>query len=180
MSDLDKIIESLAEQQEEPAEGHFERFSGRLGKQRRKTRFYTAVIRVAAVLVFTFLSASLFFWLSDRREDHQISSVQADEIREAGIYYTGRINSEMNDLEKMRKEGIGSEREVLEIRKELSQMDRQFQNLEQDYQSNPNDERVRNAVIEYYQAKLEILNTIKSDWENAGQLKINYHENNKS
>jgi hypothetical protein len=180
MSKLDEIIARLAEQEEEPAAGHFERFSAKLMKQRKKIRLYSSVLKVAAVFVLLVLSANLFFYLKDQKAENRLSLSQSDEIREAEIYYSNLINSGMGDLEIMAKEGIGSEKEVLEVRKELSEMDSQYRNLEKDYRSNPGDERVRSAVIEYYQAKLEILNTVKSGWENAGQLKNRYNENIKS
>ena len=180
MNRTDKIINSLTEHEDEPLEGHFERFEERLRNRNRKIHVYSQILKIAAVFVFILLSASLLFLLKDQKADSGLVSVQNEELREAGIYYTNRINAELGDIEKMAKKGIGSENEVFRIKKELSEMDHQFQNLRQDYLSNPNDERIQSAMIEYYQAKLDILNTIKSDWENARQLKIKYNENLKS
>ena len=56
-------------------------------------------------------------------------------------------------------------------------MDSLFVNLQQEYKANPNDERIINAMIEYYQTKLEIVNTIKTDLENVKILKNKKHEN---
>jgi len=181
MNDLDKILnERFAESEEEPIAGHFERFSEKLIQKERKRRLNTLILKVAASIVFIVLSSGLLLYLKVQRTEIQYLSSQNNEIKEAGIYYTNLINSEISDIEKMAKEGIGSEKEVLEVKKEFSEMDSLFHNLEEDYQSNPNDERVVNAVIEYYRAKLEIVNTIKSDLENSKQLKIKYHENTKS
>jgi hypothetical protein len=180
MSKTDEIIEKLAEYGEEPLSGHFERFEEKLSNRNRKVHFFSPVLKVAAVFVFAIFSASLLFYLKDQRVENRLSSVQSEELREAGIYYTNLINSELVDIEKMAKQGFGPENEVLRVKKELSEMDYQYQNIEKDYRSNPDDERVRSAIIEYYKAKLDILNTIKSDWENARQLKIRYNENLKS
>jgi hypothetical protein len=77
----------------------------------------------------------------------------------------------------MAGEGIGSKQEIVQIRQELSEMDSLFVNLKQEYQTNPNDERIINAMIEYYQTKLEIVNTIKTDLEKVKQLKNKGDEN---
>ena len=180
MNELDKILnERFAESEEEPLEGHFERFSVKLMKLERQGHSNPIILKIAASVFFIMLSSGILIYLKVQSVK-QLSSLQNNEIREAGVYYTNLINNNISDIEQMSKEGIGSEKEVMEFKKELAEMDGQFQNLEQDYHSNPNDERVMNAVIEYYQAKLEIVNTIKSDLENAKQLKFKYHENPKS
>jgi len=181
MSNLNKILpECFGELEDEPSEGHFERFSEKLLKQERKGRINVSFLKIAAVFVFVLLSASLYIYLKIQITNDQELAMQKNEMKEAGLYYNKQITSDVNDIEKMAKEGIGSEKEVLQVKKELSEMDILFQNLKQDYQSNPNDERILNAMIEYYQAKLDIVNTIKSDMEDVKQQKIKYHENDKS
>jgi hypothetical protein len=181
MNELDKIlIDRLVELEEEPSAGHFQRFSERLNKRERIGRLNLSFLRVAAVVVFFMLSANLLVYLKVHRTEVQLSSTQKKEMKEAGYYYTSLINNDISEIEKMAKEGIGSEKEVLQVKKELSEMDSLFLNLKKDYESNPTDERILNAMIEYYQAKLDIVNTIKSDLENVKQQKVNYHENLKS
>jgi len=77
----------------------------------------------------------------------------------------------------MAGEGIGSQKELVQIKHELSEMDSLFVNLQAEYKANPNDERIINAMIEYYQTKLDIVNTIKTDLENVKNLKNKKHEN---
>jgi hypothetical protein len=180
MSRTDEIIKQLAEHGEEPLTGHFDRFEKKLRNRNRKIRAYSQVLKIAAVLVLVMLSASLFFWLKDQISDNGLAIAQNEELKEAGIYYSTLINNDLGEIEKMAQEGIVSENEIWKIKKELSEMDSQYLSMKQDYKSNPNDERVQSAMIEYYQAKFDIVNTIKSDWENARQLKIRYNENLKS
>lgn len=180
MSKTDDILSKLDEYDEEPLEGHFDRFEERLRIRRRKNLIYSSVIKIVAVFVLIVLSASLFFWLKDQKTESGLELAQNKELREAGIYYTNLINSDLGDIEKMAQEGIGSENELIKVKKELTEMDYQYQNIESDYRSNPDDERVQSAIIEYYQAKLDIINTIKSDWEESRQLKIKYYESLKS
>ena len=100
-------------------------------------------------------------------------------MNEASFYYTSKINTGIRELETMAKDGIGSAIEIVQIKHELSEMDSLFLNLQQEYKANPNDERIINAMIEYYQTKLDIVNTIKTDLENVKQQKRKYNESTK-
>ena len=85
----------------------------------------------------------------------------------------------MSQLKQLADRGIGSEAELTQVRKEMDEMDKLHQDLQKEYSENPNDERVINAMIEYYQTKLNIINTIQTDLENAKTIKNKSHENTK-
>jgi len=178
MIELDKTLERIAETEEEPSAGHFERFQEKLRRKRIKNHF-TVFLKVAASLVIILLSANLYLYIKLERPEDQSLSTQKNEINEAGDYYTLQINAEMNQVEQLIKQGAGSEKDLLAVKSEFSEMDDQFKNLRKDYQNNPNDDRLQNAVIQYFQAKLEILNIVKSNMEIVKQQKLMYHENNK-
>ena len=59
---------------------------------------------------------------------------------------------------------------------ELNEMDRLFHSLQEDFQANPKDERVINAMISHYQLKLEIMNQIIKQLEKVNQVNKSYHE----
>ena len=61
---------------------------------------------------------------------------------------------------------------------ELGEFEERFKTLQADLKANPNDERVINAMLEYYQTKLGIINMIVNKLEEAKQQKIKSHENN--
>lgn len=180
MDEVNKIIkEHRAEFEEEPIEGHFDRFGERLRKSglNQKDRHISPFIKVAAALIIVLLSANLVVHFRITKPKDKESVVLKSDLREASFYYTNSINNGIRDLEQMAKEGIGSKQEIIQIKQELSGMDSLFVNLQQEYKANPNDERIINAMIEYYQTKLDIVNTIKSDLENVKQLKRKNHEN---
>ena len=79
----------------------------------------------------------------------------------------------------MAEQGIGSEQELAIVKKEMDEMDRLCKDLQAEYSKNPNDERVVNAMIEYYQTKLNIINTIKTDLENVKSIKNKKNESTK-
>jgi hypothetical protein len=180
MDELNKIFkEHRAEFEEEPKEGHFDRFGERLrlSTSKRKGWHFSPFLKVAAVLIIVLLSANLVVHLRNQKPDVKETVVIKSDLGEASFYYTNSINNGIRDLEQMAKEGIGSRQEIVQIKHELSEMDSLFVNLQQEYKANPNDERIINAMIEYYQTKLDIVNTIKADLENVKQLKIKNHEN---
>ena len=180
MDELDKILtENRSDFDEEPMNGHFERFEERLrlSDSKRRKLHITPFLKVAAILVIILLSANLYVYLRNPKPKVQEAVTVKNDLGEATFYYTNSINNGIRDLEQMAKEGIGSKKELVQIKHELSEMDSLFVNLQQEYKANPNDERIINAMIEYYQTKLDIVNTIKTDLENVKQLKSKKHEN---
>ena len=182
MDKLDKIFfEHRDNFDEEPQTGHFERFEQRLKQVERKQpkSILSPFLKVAAVLVIVLLSANLFFTIRSPKQKIKETAANRNEINEASFYYTSKINTGIRELEAMANEGIGSPNEIVQIKHELSEMDSLFLNLQQEYKANPNDERIINAMIEYYQTKLDIVNTIKTDLEKVKQQKRKYNENTK-
>jgi len=180
MDELDKIIiENRHDFEEEPRDGHFDRFAERLklAESKRKSIQLTPFLKVAAVLVIILLSANLYVYLRNPKSNIKETAAVKSDLGEASFYYTNSINNGIRDLEKMANEGIGSQKELVQIKHELSEMDSLFVNLQAEYKANPNDERIINAMIEYYQTKLDIVNTIKTDLENVKHLKNKKHEN---
>ncbi len=183
MDELDRIVtEERARFDEEPMEGHFERFANKLEKQRqhnRRNRFNPIFFKVAAVLVIALLVTDIFFKVNQQTNQpaQQAQLQPQNEIGEAALYYNTRINSGLQQLEQMASQGIGSENEIVQVKIEMAEMDSLFTYLKQEYEANPNDERIINAMIDYYQTKLNIVNTIKSELENVKQQKMKYNEN---
>jgi hypothetical protein len=182
MDELDKIIiENRHEFEDEPPIGHLDRFAERLrqAESKRKSWQFSPFLKIASILVIILLSANLYFYLRNPKSEVKEIAATKSDLGEASFYYTNSINNGIRDLEKMASEGIGSQKELVQIKHELSEMDSLFVNLQTEYKANPNDERIINAMIEYYQTKLDIVNTIKTDLENVKHLKSKKHENPK-
>ena len=185
MDNLEKILKERREDfLEEPAEGHFERFQDRLDQtgKKQKNLLVSRFSRVAAVAIILLLSANLvLYWFHPTADKSQAVSQTEEvpgEFNEAQIYYTARINDGISQLHKMANQGVESSKEVKEIQKELTEMDILYRNLQKELKVNPGDERILNAMIEHYQTKLAIINTILTDLKNASiQKKSSSHEN---
>ena len=165
----------------EPMEGHFARFEEKLAKQNPKKRKITlnVIWKVAAVLVFAFLAGNQayiyfspdnqgMFASSNQNNDITLASLST-EYEEVEFYYTNSINSGIEQWNKLNEEGLISEDEQAMMSEELAEFETRFKSLQNDLKTNPEDERVINAMLEYYQAKLSVINIIVDKLEEVKQ-----------
>jgi hypothetical protein len=174
----------------EPADGHFERFQEKLALQHRKKRRlnFSTVWKVAAAVVFVLLAvnqAKLYF--SSEYGDTQKGLFQSGDITLASVspeyeevefYYTNAISVGLEQWNKLVTDGFISSEEQDLLDTELTEFEERFKTLQEDLAANPNDERVINAMLEYYQTKLGIITMIVGKLEEAKQQKLKNHENN--
>lgn len=181
MDKLDKIFKEQRDAfDEEPLEGHLKRFEAKLEQYHSRKKFSLKswpFLKIASVVIIVLLSANLVVYLIPHKKAKYVPQYANTELNETAHFYTVKINSGIAQLNQMADQGIGSEQELTIVKKELDEMDQQFQDLQKEYSKNPDDERVVNALIGYYQTKLDIINTIKTDLENIKSFKNNNHEN---
>lgn len=168
----------------EPSEGHFERFEEKLAKQHNKRSFsWNVVWKVAASVIFVFLAVNQgIIWFSADSENTVASSVQQEmslssvsqEYEEVEFYYTNSINDGLMQWEKMAKAGLVSEQEQEMMEVELTEFENVYDRLQNDLASSPNDERVINAMLEYYQKKLSLITMIVNKLEEVKQKNENH------
>lgn len=185
----DLILKNLeALNDNEPMDGHFERFEARLNKQNSKYNFRWSLLwKAAAVVVFALLitnQAFIYFspdqqgFILHSREKSEVTLASlSPEYEETEFYYKTSIRSGLNQWEELTKEGYVSEEEQTLMHEELNEFETRFKNLQEDLAANPNDERVINAMLEYYQVKLSVINMIVSKLEEVKQQKNTSYEN---
>ena len=188
------ILDNLDELNDnEPQEGHFERFEQKLKRQNKKKIIsLNLVLKVAAVVVFALLAAnqafiyfssenqtSIFTALNksekEKTKEVTLASV-SPEYEEVEFYYSNAINVGLNQWDKMVEAGMISEDEQKMMDNELSEFENVFDKLQNDLQTSPNDERVINAMLEYYQTKLSVINMIVNKLEEVKQKRNKNHE----
>ncbi len=176
------ILNNLKELNDfEPKEGHFERFQAKLNvQQKKKTITLNVVWKVAAAVVFVLLAVNQAnIYLSPDKQNEVIAESNNDftlasvspEYKEVEFYYTNAINVELNQWNSMVADGFISKVEQDLLNTEMAEFEKRFINLQTDLKANPNDERVINAMLEYYQAKLDIINMIVSKLQEVNQQK---------
>lgn len=162
--DIEKLIldnlDCLNDQ--EPKEGHFERFEEKLSRQRKGRKTLRIAWRVAAAAVFLLLAvnqAVIFLAPSQEDEGMTLGSVSS-EYEEVEFYYTSSIEQGLTRWEQFEKAGLLTEEDQKMMNHELQEFEKVLKELQQELKVNPNDERVINAMLVYYQNKLNVINLI--------------------
>ncbi|WP_297086360.1 hypothetical protein [uncultured Draconibacterium sp.] len=165
----------------EPMEGHFARFEARLNAQNKQSKKLnlSLIWKIAAAAVFAFLIVNqAFIYLSPTNQGifnakNNNSAVSlasiSPEYGEVEYYYTNSINNGIEQWNKWIAEGLVSEDEQNMMNDELAEFETLYQSLQEDLSANPNDERVINAMLEYYQAKLSVITIIITKLEEVQQ-----------
>ena len=188
MEKTDKIEELILENLEglndnEPMEGHFERFEARLKLQNKKKKINLSMVwKVAAVIVFAvLLTNQVYIYFSNgnqgllssklnKTSEFTLASV-SPEYKEVEFYYTNAINVGLNQWNALKSEGLISDEEQNMMNDELKEFEDLQKSLQTDLKANPHDERVINAMLEYYQAKLGVINMIVAKLQEVKELK---------
>ncbi len=166
-------------QDEEPLEGHFERFEARLQKESKTVRRidFRSVLKVAAAVVFALLAVNQarIYFFPEKEQTLSLGSI-SPEYREVEFYYTNSIQQGMNQWNTFRREGLVSKQEQQMMQEEQQEFDRVYQKLLQDLKANPHDERVINALIEYYQSRMNVISIITNKLQEIKQKKYPKNE----
>jgi hypothetical protein len=80
------------------------------------------------------------------------------EYQEVELFYTSNIDSQLRMIERMGSFDNKEHQNILS--EELKEMDIRYNQLKQELKLHPDDDRVIQAMIEYYQVKTNILNRI--------------------
>ncbi len=166
-------------QDEEPLEGHLERFEARLQKASKPSRmiYLRMSLKVAAVVVFALLAVNQarIWFIPEKHETLSLGSI-SEEYREVEFYYTNSIQLGMTQWTKLKDEGFISESEQQSMQKEQEEFDQMYQKLLSDLNANPNDERVINAMLEYYQARMNVISIIINKLQEVKKQKHTSHD----
>jgi len=184
-----KNLEALNDN--EPLDGHFERFEKKLNAESKgRSITWKGVLKIAAVVIFVMLATnqiSIYFspetkglagLVLNKTENTNISLASlSPEYKEVEFYYTTSINTGLDQWNKLSNAGLISEDEQAMMNDELKDFENMYKNLQQDLAANPNDERVINAMLEFYQVKLSVITMIVNKLEEVKQQKNNHYEN---
>ena len=127
---------------------------GRKGKVVRLLQQNWFKAAVIAVLVIN--AAALFHFAKHRRQQPELAAI-APEMQEAKAYYTTRINEKLELINAYPVAALGLDSSA---RKELELRNDTYKALEKELQNNPGNERIRAALVRYYQLKLDLLDKI--------------------
>lgn len=164
MDQLETIIRNKRDeiQNDMPHDGHFDRFEMRLQqthKRKLPLRWIAYASSMAAVLVVGLL---MFLPESSHSSAFTLSDV-SEQYAEVENYYTSSINKQIEKIKDKATENGKVNPGIQLLLDDLEAYDQTYQQLCLDLEAMPNDERVINALIVYYQTKLEIMTKILNE-----------------
>ncbi len=178
MNKLDKQIQANLQRfdSQEPSPGHMARFEQKLNHQPSRSLFSRIpyVLKAAVVLLLVALSSILIYEQARiYYQNQRVLSLEdiSAEFGEAEFYYTSLIKNKYQEINKLNIDDP-KQKEMLMV--ELGEMDKLFHSLQKDFQDNPTDERVINAMISHYQLKLEVMSQIITQLEEVNQVNYKY------
>lgn len=159
---LEEILKNNIEafNSEAPSDNHFEKFGKKLQKLKSTRDIYTLIYRIAVVFFLFIMTTGIFYMAGIKGPGHSIHKISeiSDELYEVEIYYKNRID---NNYEKIRSLNFDDDKtEKKLVLSELKEMDAAYRDLRKDLAQNPYDDRVINAIINYYRLKLEFMDII--------------------
>jgi hypothetical protein len=183
MKTIEDIIRNNRDlfEDKEPSEGHFDRFSVKLEIRchaRAKRSIVPYLLRAAVVTLLVTLS-SLWTWDhfirtgSSRMTLGQVSP----QYKEVENYYLHQVSLMEGEITNTDLNNNPGQKDMLI--KEMKSMDSVYVSLQKELKTNPNDERIINAMIEHYQTKLEVMTYIVSQLKTIRNDNLNIKEDEK-
>ncbi len=154
MEQFEDYIENLGLYDSSPPVGHHKRFEEKLYSynnvfyRRRRKLFLSSAASVAILIGLSFL-----LLLRDSPVDNKlILANETEEYFESELYFQAIIEKRIATIEQLDKKNDYSN--------ELIELNDNFQDLKEDLNNTPGDQRVINAVLSSYMLKIETLDKI--------------------
>ena len=174
MEALDQFIRNNLDriEQYEPPDGHAGRFAVKLDAREAAGRraYRIMMMRIAAIVVFvSFLSLVFFREYQLWRESGQEASmiVSNTEVLEAERYYSEQMQRYYRQIEELPFQNNTTEKR--QVLRELQEMDEQVEIMKEDLKQYPDNELIINAIMSFYQIKIELMNDIIARVQNLNQ-----------
>jgi len=139
-----------------------ERFEQRLNQQNRKTKVISLTRRISRIAAVGLLALMSSMWAYNEFIKPEVKplslSDMSQEYREVEFYFTSQIDLKYEDIIDNEVLNDSQYKDFLNL--ELESMDSVYLNLKEELGANPHDERVIDAMINYYYTKLKVMNEI--------------------
>ena len=163
MKELEKVLREQRElfNDREPGDDHFENFLGKLNDEQKKRPLFgmSNLLKVAMIAVFVVISGITGYQIRNMQSPGimKLGDI-SPEYQEVESFYTSNIDSQLKMIERMGSFDKNNHQNILA--EELHEMDKRYHQLKEELKLHPDDDRVIQAMIEYYQVKTNILNRI--------------------
>jgi hypothetical protein len=158
---------------EQPREGHEERFLQKLYSKPSPRLQVRHVLQIAASLAILITSGIVLVNLKKSGDKVASQEVPASVI-EADMYYASQMDARYEQIRNFSFEDMEEKTLLLD---ELKDLDKYHQQLMNDLEANPDDDRVISALIRHYQIKLEVMDQIIMQLNQIKSETSKNHEN---
>lgn len=162
MKELEEFLREHKDQFDdyEPQDGHFENFLERINHQKKRNLFESIpnFLKVAVIITFVIFSGLIGYQIRNMQADDLGLGAISPEYQEVESFYTANINNQLSMLKQFGS--FNKEQHQSILNEELKDMDERYSQLKKELELHPDDDRVIQAMIEYYQVKTNILNRI--------------------
>ncbi|MFV8226855.1 DUF4179 domain-containing protein [Christiangramia aquimixticola] len=181
--DLDKIFKELDFNVKEPTPQHRERFLQKLNAQKetpgtqqkgKVRRLWLKISSVAASLLIAFFLVGEL--VNSNAENHTDLASISPEMKKTQEFYSGLIEKELNSLQN--ESSPETQKIIDDALTQLSLLEKDYAKLKKNLKTSGNDNRVIHAMIQNFQQRIDLLNSVLTQIENIKSLKNKSHENN--
>ena len=132
---------------------------------------------MAAAVVFVLMAVNqVHLWFAqDEKSPVSLAGI-SPEYAEIEFFYTSSIQNGIDSWNSMAASGVVSKAEDQMMQQEFAEFERRYAEIRKEFEANPYDERVINALLGYYQAKLSVIEMIVSKLEEVKNQKSISHE----
>lgn len=158
----------------EPDPGHLKRFSKKLKQQQQPARriSFRHALQIAASVAII-MASGIVIVKSGKGGSKMAVSPAAEEFQQTNNFYASQVNARYEDIAAL---PFSSSEEKAMLLEELSHMDAYYQDLLEELNANPGDERAMNALIQHYQLKLQVMDQIIEQLVQLRNNKTNEYE----
>jgi hypothetical protein len=151
---------------EEPANGHFERFQSKLGNQNKIRPLILRSMKYAAILVFLITGIFVVREFDPfQKNDYQAQNInQEDDFNEVMNYYSMQLNQKQQELDKLTCKNTDNQKTI--VNQDLSELKSSFIELSNELKSNPDSQPVKNAIITNFQTQIDVYNLVIKNLQN--------------
>lgn len=144
----------------DPLPGHLDRFEKKLGETEKIRLILIPLLAAASIAVVITI---ILFNLKMNYENEITLGDVSIEYKEAEMYYQNIFLTEYNEFQKNISQSASLNTYV---ENELDLMDKAYEQLIDDFKTNPYDARVISAIIIHYQTKVDFIIRINEQLEN--------------
>jgi hypothetical protein len=122
------------------------------------SRYLIPAMKIAAIFVLALFSS---LWIIDNYFSPDLTTPGVSlgdispELKEVEIFYTSLIDEQYSQIKAIDISSEDAQKEIM--LRELEEMNSVYKTLQEDLKSNPNNERIIHAMIQYYQLKTDVM-----------------------